>query len=286
MNSTQRSTKTFAVLMVVLGFVLLGSSSAQAAFTRQFERQLPGVTSPGGVGVSSEGDVWLGEENLLAGSEPLVKEFEPAAAENKPGPLAPFKVGLQPRAVAVQPSAPVGNGLIYVANSGNESRVEVYESDGTHVETWPAEFQAPRIAIDGVGCVIGCAVYVSEQGVSGGVRKFSATGAEESFSCVASKECEGYVHGGKITGIPGTSEGVFGGEGLVGVAVDGEGNIFAANKAGDAVYEYHASGKFVRAFEQQGVVPLLEGGLGDVTNIAVDPISDHLLVSADARIGQ
>ena len=128
-----------------------------------------------------------------------------------------------------------------------------------------------------------CFLYVTNAGE--GVEKLASGGKAEPFAF--DKECEeakcGYVEGNKITGIPGNPKGVFGtGAGLDGVAVDAAGDIFAANAERGAVYEYKASGEFVREFALQGggvpeVRPELEYGF--IEGIAVDPVSGHLLVS-------
>jgi hypothetical protein len=321
-GSGARSRRRLAtvVLTAAVALVLLVPVVAQAAFTRTFLRGIPttntynaancsdkpagtgGCSTVGGTAVDGHDDL-LWAENEGTGN--TLSRFAPAYAPGDNKSLAPVS-GFEGSDVLKNLAVEDASEDIYNLGNprpGNDGEVvEVYDSSGAKLREW-GSFSNARIAIDNspVGSVkdlsacgtfplspspAECFVYVTEWGFHGGVMRFNPKGEAEPFSFA--KECDEtptcYVQGNKITGIPGDPEGVFGFEGLVGVAVDGEGNIFAANSAAGAVYEYSSSGKFVQAFElKNSEVPRLAGGLGEITNIAVDPVSDHVLASVAAR---
>jgi hypothetical protein len=303
-----------ACAALTLVFVaLLAPTAANAEFTRKFERQISRAASPvttpcteaeakepstsclnpAGLAVNSADDLWVGNANGK-----VLDELEPAypPGESKPGPLAPFKVGAEPFSVAVE-SATFGNGDIYVANpSGDQDPVEVYEPNGTPVETW-RNFERPNVAVDNssLRCVLSqCTVYVAE---GNGVFKLSSKGVEEPFEC-KSASCAKYVKGGAITGLPeGVSLNGYASCDTIshkendppsGVAVDAQGDIYVAMPRCKSVLEYRASGEYVRAFELKSAevpsIPNGAGNKGEINGLAVDPVSGHLLVSVETSL--
>jgi hypothetical protein len=260
--------------------------------------------SPGGIALDGKDNLWVeNREDSLAG---FASAFEGNVfLESLSGFEGPDRL----QALAVQDTGE----LFFVAGGlrgSGPGEVEVYERDGARRGVWetenpkthepePERFTRPTVTIDNApegsledpsACGTlplspgECFVYVTETGESGGVRRFNQAGVEEPFTY--DTECEkancGYVSANKITGAPGVAN--FGLSGIVAVALDPQGDIFAADPAHGAVYEFAASGRFVQAFKlAQEAVPRLEGQLGFVTGVAVDPISDHVLISATAE---
>jgi hypothetical protein len=261
--------------------------------------------SPGGIALDGKDNLWVeNREDSLAG---FASAFEGNVfLESLSGFEGPDRL----QALAVQDTGE----LFFVAGGlrgSGPGEVEVYERDGARRGVWetenpkthepePERFTRPTVTVDNApegslqdpsACGTlplspgECFVYVTETGESGGVRRFNQAGAEEPFSY--DKECEAvkceYVSGGKITGSPGSPH-TFGFDGVVAVAVDPRGDIFAAAPSHSAVYEFAASGHFVQAFKvDQEAVPRLEGQLGFVTGVAVDAVSDHVLISMTAQ---
>jgi hypothetical protein len=268
--------------------------------------------APGGIAVDGAEKLWVGQFRT---GEFSISEFSPGGATwLQTSNLEPHenveeheKVISAPRALAVEDSSPE---RFYVAGDtthlGKHSQVgyhvEVFDAAGGFVEQWPEEFSEPSVAVDNTpeagkvkdpsACgtapelAVGeCFVYVTSTGRAGGIEKFNSKGDAEAFGCEESK-CP-YVKGNKITGIPGHTSGVFGGEGLRSIAVDGSGDIYGTAAESGEVYEYAASGVFVRALKLLGnaAVPLLEGQVGKLKGLAFDGASGHLLVSVAAQFG-
>jgi hypothetical protein len=273
------------LILITLSF---GVTTASANFTRKFERQITSVANPGGVATDSANDLWVGD---LAPAF-AVDEFEPASAGNKPVSLAkPFTVGVDPGSIAIE-SATTGNGDVYVGNPESVG-LEVFTPNGEHVESWSG-FEYASVAVDNSPegdiadpshCVLAaCFVYATDRT---SVEKLSSTGKEEAFSGSAS-----YIAAGRITGRP---AGLGCGEQFVlglaeprGVAVDGDGDIFLAVPQCAEVFEYLASGKYVGAFDLAGPQVqrvCADGDIGKPEAVAVDPASNHLLVSVYAEAG-
>ena len=117
------------------------------------------------------------------------------------------------------------------------------------------------------------------------MHRFTSKGVEVSF--VAK---ESYVKGGEITGRPaglGCGE-VFGpstGVHAEAVAVDASGDIFVVVSKCKSVFEYRASGEYVRAFDVEGAPRFgPEEDIGLPVGVAVDGVSGHLLVSSVAPL--
>jgi hypothetical protein len=268
-----------------------------------------------GVAVDAGGGFWLGQD--VKTSEPTLSSFAAAGAGSawlQTSKLQPHEdleekeaVISDPESLAVEDSSPE---RFYVAghtshlgkHSQSGYHVEVFDAAGGFVEQWPEEFSEPSVAVDNtpeVGKVkdpsacgtapelaVGeCFVYVTSTGYAGGIEKFNSKGVAEAFGCEESK-CA-YVKGNKITGIPGHTSGVFGLSGLRSIAVDGSGDIYAMARESGEVYEYAASGVFMRALKLLGntEVPLLEGQVGEIQGLAFDGTSGHLLVSVVAQFG-
>ena len=316
MKPHQRNVGIVSALVALLAVVCLAPAVASAAFTRPFLRQIAraenaphpvaqpcseadrvaagsACVNPGGVGVDSEDHLWVGSSTGLDGEPPLtLDEFGTAYAPGENSFIRSFPVATEPGSVAVQ-SAVTGNGDIYVSNPGtSQNPVEVFTPAGVHVESW-GDFDDPYVAVDNNGstdvgdasrCGLAeCTVYVSEKQ---GVHRFTSKGVEVSF--VAK---ESYVKGGEITGRPaglGCGE-VFGpstGVPTEAVAVDASGDIFVVVSYCKSVFEYRASGEYVRAFDLQEDAPRV-GPLeqvGSPTGVAVDGVSGHLLVSSVASL--
>ena len=279
MKPHQRNVGIVSALVALLAVVCLAPAVASAAFTRPFLRQIAraenaphpvaqpcseadrvaagsACVNPGGVGVDSEDHLWVGSSTGLDGEPPLtLDEFGTAYAPGENSFIRSFPVATEPGSVAVQ-SAVTGNGDIYVSNPGtSQNPVEVFTPAGVHVESW-GDFDDPYVAVDNNGstdvgdasrCGLAeCTVYVSEKQ---GVHRFTSKGVEVSF--VAK---ESYVKGGEITGRPaglGCGE-VFGpstGVHAEAVAVDASGDIFVVVSECKSVFEYRASGEYVRAFD-------------------------------------
>ena len=287
--------RTLATLATLGGIftTLLVPGVANAAFTRPFlreiaraentpnpstkpcseaERVAAGSTcldlrandSAGGIAVDgevpgAEGDVWVG-------SGPVLDQFSPAYEVGEPNHFLESEAG-----GAANLAIERGSGKKY-RERRRQSAVAVDNAPENDME-------------DPSRCtVLGCVHYLTVEGYGGGVEKLSSGEAQVPFECTHA-QCE-YVEGNKITGIPGVPKGVFGSEGLDGVAVDAAGDIFAANGNRNAVYEYKASGEFVREFRlNSGEVPEVrsELGRGYIEGIGIDPVSGHLLVSVYAN---
>ncbi len=294
-----RNTRTLPALAAVaalFALACLAPALASAAFTRPFERQISGVGVPGGVATDSENHVWVGDLHAE-----LLREFEPAAAGNGVSGT-PFATGVLPGSVAAQ-SATAGNGLLYVTAPERKSVVEMYEPNGTHVGSW-GSFEKPYLAVDNnpasdvadpSRCAVGgCTVYVS---FSNGIEKLSSTGQEEAFVNANDEPTkEPYISGGKITGSANTTNGgcgtafTFPESHVVpgAVAVDAAGDLFVAVPECESVFEYRASGEYVRAFEMQSPeVPRIGPRqlVGEPVGVAVDPVSGHLIVTLETGAG-
>jgi len=291
------------VRAVFIAVVLAGvtATAAQAAFTRPFVRQIrrtPNgpITLPGGVAVDAEDHLWLGEGQ----AENRLDEFGTAAAGNN------FLTALEVNAFSFPESLAIeqGSAKSYLiganAHGTGAKTLEVFDAAGNLLEAWPHKVggkaqltidNSSNIGEDPAACTPGgCTVYVAHTGENpaapegngqpNGVEKFDPHGEPVAFSGSAP-----YIHGNEITG---TDSGPFGFEEPRSVAVDARGDIFVVVReyadVGSAVIEYAPSGVMVRAFEGTLVAPLDEsrenGGWGGVLRgVAIDPVSNHLLVS-------
>jgi hypothetical protein len=297
----------------VAGCGLVAPGLASAAFVRPFERQIARsqepvgelcseaearVTgtpcmNPAGLAVNGQGDVWVGNEGFS--HEAFLDEFQPASGEN--APITQFPVpGLEVAgSLAVEPTLP-GDGEIYAAGLRG---LEVFEADGTHVESWegtkppfsePEPFNELVVAIDDSTSPLDpsacsgeeCSVYV---GSRRRVEKFNSRGVKVPFTAHGLD----YVSGDEITGRP-DGEGC--GEGSKGflqndpsaLAVDGNGDIYVGVPSCRLVFEYAPSGEFVRTFELAGAPRVGPGeSVGLPVGLAFDEVTHHLLVAAIAE---
>ncbi len=297
-----------ASLLACCVAAFISASPASASFTRSFVRQITRAENtggklnteacseaqrsaagstclqPSGVAVDSGENLWVADAR--AGG--MLDEFEPAAAGNLFS--TSFAPASSPHAVAVE-SAVSGNGDIYVADG---DAIEVYEPDGTHVETWKQDFRESALAIDNSpesledtsGCTLGqCDIYVETLGQDSSLEKLNSKGEAQSFEC-STAACGEYIEGHtKITGVPGNPHsggGLADGESSS-VAVDAAGDIYAIGNA--AVYEYKPSGEYVREFimnREGSEVPRICSGEESASPkaVAIDPVSGNLVVTA------
>jgi hypothetical protein len=315
-KSVERNTRVFVVLVVLLGVACFSPGGAEAAFTRPLLRQITRAANPssgmackagegppclslsGGFALDAKDDLWVGDANSGG-----LDEFSPAYAAVEPNAfLKTLAIGAPPN-VAIESAT---SGDYYLPGLGGPGKdgedVEVLSSTGALVETW-GEFAHPYIAIDNstepltdpAACSLSeCTVYVSS--VEGGdrarlgINKLDSKGVPVEFS--DAKKCEaekcGYIEGNRITGVPSTPpigrcSTIFttGGD-QEALTTDADGDIYLAASCG-GVLEYRPSGEFVRAFSLESEEALFEGKAGSPINIAVDPVSDHLLVTVVAE---
>ncbi len=314
-NPTTRNIRTLLLLLSLLGVACLAPTAAQAAFVRPFLRQLantcekageplscpgskPVALVPGGVAVDGKDDVWV------ADAKESLAEFMPAYEENAfVKSLVPGERPVSFEGVAVEDESKD----LYVTGDTpghDEGPVVVYSEAGAKLAE-AGNFVSPAsVAVDNtpnarsledpsacgtapLASLGECFAYVAGTGeANGGIEKVNREGVEEAFSF--SKACEkegcGYVHAGKITGIPGhpTAIARLG----AAVAVDPHGDIYAASRESRAVFEYAPSGEFKQAFELGGPeVPRQSGVIGAPLGVAFDPVSGHVVVAAVTAAG-
>jgi hypothetical protein len=248
----------------------------------------------GGIAVDEKDDLWVANrENSLA-------EFSPAyEGENKFIEALPNVTGPD-RLEHLAIEFPSEHFFVVGAARGNSgSGVDVYDRAGNPVREW-GQLTRASIAIDNAPngsledpSACGslplspgeCFVYVTEQGEDGGISRFNTKGEPEPFSfaktCPEKPEC--YVSGNEIRGVPGRPKGIFGLAGLVGVAIDAKGDIYAANGEMHTIDEYQPSGAFVRGFELGSEAPPFgHAGVGQIQGVAIDAASGHVLVPVTA----
>lgn len=293
------------LLATALVLALLAPGTASAAFTRPFLRQLAETPSgslerPRGVAVDAADNLWLSE---LDGPPPWkLDQFAPAypPEENAflqtleiAGESPPLPAGLtRPESLAVNRSNPTYHFYTTAEQTQfaySDPAVEVFAATGSFVKRFGPFGGPAHVAVDNSSDPSAGPVYVAHgeanpeppfgDGKPRGIEKFNATGVEEDFE--ACPTCSGYVEGDQITGIPGET---FGANSPQSIAVDSHGNIYAVNGAAGTVDEYKPSGEFVRAFtgaKTPGLGGNHEyGGFGAVlSGIAVDPVSEHVLIS-------
>ena len=284
-RSRERKIVLIAAVVTLTILALLAPGVASAAFTRPFLREITGTPSgpfgtklreiEGGGGVAVEPAEVPGEkeDSVWIGTGAELDEFSPAyETAEVPNHFLKSEAG-----GAVSLAIERASGKKY--REGRKHYVAVDDSPPGSLVDHSACGAMPLAPGE-------CFVYVTNEGE--GVEKLSSSGKAEPFAF--DKECEEtkceYVEANKITGIPGDPKGVFGtGAGLDGVAVDAVGDIFLANAERSAVYEYEASGKFVREFSLKSdeVPPVRPEVLskGFIRGIAIDPVSGHLLVSVE-----
>jgi hypothetical protein len=309
------------VVMSAMGFTLLSPSVAFAAFTRPFLRQIIGTTpgnlfeAPRGVAVDSVGNLWIGERRGV------LDEFNPSGAFVETVGLTFASPALAasstpPESLAIDHQF----GHFYVTGDQNREafnpHIEVFASTGELLQR-SASFGVPaHVAVDnstdpldpGRCSLSECTVYVSHGGENPppllggdgrlqGLEKFDVnTSSElEAVPFEEAPKAASYIDGNDITGTP---SGSFHSPSPTpgGIAVDAEGNLYAVaqiehegREEPPAVYEYQPSGKFMQAFTGKETPGLGEshsnGGFGgEITGVAVDPISRHVLVSVSEGV--
>jgi hypothetical protein len=301
-NLNGRSTQICVVLVATLFSVLLAAPGASAAFTRPFLREImraenpsdlacaeaqakssPCLAASGGIAVDGKDDVWIGDANSGG-----LDEFSPAYAASEPNAFLQT-VPIDPPANMAIAGASTGD--FYVNRKLQAESLEVFSSTGTHLET--SEFDNPAIAIDNSteplkdpsACsLFECTVYVFDnkfekknQFLANGINKLSSKGARVEFTDANKCEIEkcGYIEGDEITGTPSgvicSPNPSFFEDHITALAVDSDGDIYAAAEACKHVFEYKPSGEYIRDFSVKGTV----------RGMAFDPVSDRLLVSAE-----
>jgi hypothetical protein len=274
---------TVIVLTATLGVALVAPSLAVAAFTRPFIRQLTGTTpsvpfsGPGGIAVDAADNLWVGDgfrSNMLdefGSSGDLVTTLN-------------IKAFTPPGSLAIERST----GHFYVTGNGTVESfppyVEVFDNAGAFLGRWGSFGSPAHVVVDNSTGPSAGSVYVASAG--NGLYKFNSVGEPLNFAGSAS-----YIRGNQVTGTP---NGSFRFDSPKGVAVDSQGSIYAVVNGyglnGGAVVEYSPSGLFVRAFTGEETPGLMEshenGGFGgDLEGVAVDPVSDHVLVSVSSFFG-
>src|SRR5215831_971027 len=287
------------------------SPSAYAAFTRPFVRQLARAENespetnpprsglscskeavkpasclvPRGIAVDSTSKLWVGDGAEAAatfGSNGVFSSLVQIGA--KKGTFT------TPDSLAFD----TANGHVYLA--GGSRRVESFTTSGEFVQQWPEVFGGElHLTIDNSSNPLDPSresVYVAQEkeGESPkdaqGVGRFNAAGTPLEFSFT--HECEvhkcSYIEGNEIVGTP---SGRFGLGAPQGVAVDSEGDIYIVGGGTldrrSEVDEYLPSGAFLRALSG-AETPGLRGGHefngfgGQLQTLAIDPVSNHLLV--------
>jgi hypothetical protein len=161
-----------------------------------------------------------------------------------------------PQGVAVDDAS----GDVYVVDQGND-RVEKFDAEGNYLaqitgaETPAGSFSSPRdIAVDNSSTPAKGDVYVTDVG-HGAIDVFSPAGKYLS----------------QITGAPTTFAGS-----LYGVAVDGSGNVWAYESAGN-VDEFNPTGGFLKQFDT---------GRGTLPGFAVDSSGDVYLLFGCGCVGK
>jgi hypothetical protein len=278
-------------LTSTLALALLGAAPALAAFKRPFVRELTetpaGALAPRALTTDSIGDIWVQSGSALS-------EFDASGSFVRSLEI-PTEAGL---------AIDLVTGNIYVANTalvGEEiqSHIEVYDQSGALLQQiGPLAGRPNGIAIDNSTDPLDPSagdIYVSFEPAHGGsgIEKFSATGASMSFESAGSVN---YVSGNKITGTP-THEFKETGEALGGLAIDSQGDIYVMisqyflgeRGASPAVLEYSAGGTFLRAYLGEETPGLRgnhteDGRGGGLNGLAIDPVSNHVLVSV--RVGE
>jgi Divergent InlB B-repeat domain/Collagen triple helix repeat (20 copies) len=325
-----RAGAPFAILFAALVLALLAPSLAAAASSssRAFVRELAGTcpapgactagevlpfTGLGGIATDGTDQLWVQSANdSLAGFQPAYAPGDSAFLQT----LSPIEGEDNLEHLAIEHSS----GDFYVLGQTRHASagvIEVYDRTGTLLRELPGHYRRANLAIDNApagtsrdpsACATEplsageCFLYVAfnngEEETA--VKRVNAQGTAEPFPY--DKECEEtkceYLKGAEIKGIAGEPR-AFRQQELVGVAVDGEGDIYAANAASSAVYEYAASGEYKQSFKLESEeVPRLEGleevenkethkfeivpatRIGYIVAIAVDPVSGRLLLAA------
>lgn len=338
MKATGRDAKV-VVLVVALALVLLVPSTASAAFTRPFLREIsgtcpfPGPCAPGeaipiggGLTTDAEDNLWVGAETPGHPGKPpfAFGQFAPAYF---PGENAFFQTlefedpeanVTQLKSIAINRSTGhfylTGNGYYNIKEPGTVYRggfLEEFDRAGTFIKQL-GSFESPvTIAVDNSAEPTAGSVYVAHgndpstpygDGKPQGIQKFSSALAEVPFSATAP-----YIEGSEIIGTPPAAAGGCEGLGehnlLTGpeaLAVDSQGDIYVMENnctfadphslptTHHVVLEYRPGGEFIRRIggaETPGLGESHEyGGFGGTLNgIAVDPVSNHLLVSLSQR---
>jgi hypothetical protein len=298
----------------------LQPSSALAAFTRPFLRQIDGTSGGpfeaiGGVAVDGSDDAWIGDGEATNRLDEFAPSYETSGPTGFIKSLA-IEAFTFPESLAVE--ATTGNFYLtgHDRNNNANVNVEVVDETGAQVETWTDAFGYPTyVAIDNSADAVEdesacgttpllslseCFVYVAHgkgdpaapvgDGKPVGIEKFNPTGEPVDFTgagpCVKDNE---------IVGVPSESGKSCESEFFNprGVAVDSVGDIYAvdpsytrtglANRR-QAVVEFAPSGAFVQAFGGEATPGVgeshEEGGWGGLLEwVAIDPVSDHMLVS-------
>jgi hypothetical protein len=309
------------VFVSVAGASLLGPALAPAAFTRPFLCATPGapVLNFKGITAGSEDRVWVSEaQNEVPESVPAVGVSEVRQLEIGPscgssGKLtegAPIDIEGQTKALRVAFDAATEQFVITGQTwDVRDGYLEWYDSTGGLVRRSAHRFGANAyvasdLSTEPLDPLAGSLALAHNadpaepegDGRGSGVARFTSAGAPLGFTNVASgKGCAKYIEDEQIAG---TEEECFVGGGArpEAIAVDTHGDVFAvvtdtASSKTRGVYEYDATGKFVRAFTGASTPGLkvdkkAYGGFGGAPNgVAVDPTNGDLLISIDSDGG-
>jgi hypothetical protein len=276
-----------AVLLTMLA-VLVAPSLASAHFTRQFLCKISQpISHPAGLTVDSEDHLWVSE--VLPGggeseSEPgpgKLYEFEPAY-QSCGGSIKSLDIeGLAlPLHLAIDNST----GDFYVTGpsrdneSGSSGQVEVFDDTGKFVRRWGPSFLEAYLAVDNstdLSDPSAGSVYIGHaldemgplgDGLPAGVGRFDTEGKPISFLEL------GFRPGG--------------------LTVDSEGNVYtlkAESNEADSAQEFSSAGVLAREFTGNGTPGMSRGRVGHggfggtLAGVAVDAVSDHLLVGVQGE---
>lgn len=307
-----------AVAALTSGLCVTDVPSAAAHFTRPFLHQIAsaptgqnGLQAPlpldGDITTDSSNDLWLG-----TGTQYSLDKFGPVPQNEYLSSLSLSypSVELKETATRADRIAIINatGDFIVTSETGKpyQPKVEIFDRNGNFLRRWP-EFAGPNIVVDNAvdpldpaSCSMSdCTVYVSHEqdnspqdggnGQPAGIEKFTVNEAG-AFTPVPFDEAANaseYINGNEITGLPATA-GKMEPYHQLPLTVDAQGDIYAvmevAPKFERDIAEYAPSGRFIRLFTGRNTPGIGEshedGGFGgEPQEIAIDPISGHLLVT-------
>lgn len=245
-----------------LGALILALFVATSAFAaRTYESQLTeangtAFTTPFGLAVDNSDNVWVSDTGTH-----LVSKFDASGAflAQNDG-TGSWETSGFVQSLAFGKTA----GLIYAVDSNADDLWGLKESDAGYASVDLEEglgggccFLAA--AVDSSGGANDGDIYVGSSLSVNAVIRIDAGGAAANFSASVS-----YISANQITGTPAHAF-----TGVVDVAVDASGNVYAVDQGNAEVDEFDSTGTFVRAFT---------GTFGSISSVAVDPTNGDVLI--------